>query len=240
MQDLKTYIQEASRSEKKNNERFAKSLWVKGKKIAGINSFAILTSENANSLNPNELSGQERRDALKINKKNKRDLLTYLKQNHLKFTPVQGKFGGTTENSYMIFNISFEQAKKLSGKFEQTSFFYCRPNDKGDVISEYWEKEDDSKPYSSVKNDYVCKETTTAWTKLSKDTKDNYSVIGGDFKYTIDLKLFESVNDEIINSAKEIVESLNNTETVQGVISRAYTRIDSRANSWRMKLNGYI
>lgn len=241
MKKLVQYIKESSRNEKRRNEKFAKNIWINGKETAGIKCFAILTSENANSLNPNKLSGQERRDALKINKKNKRDLLTYLKQNHLKFTPVQGKFDGATENSYMIFNISFEQAKRLSGKFEQTSFFYCYPNGKGDVISEYWEKEDSNKPYSSVKNDYVCKETTTAWTKLSKDTEDNYSVIGGDFKYTIDLKLFESVNNDIINNAKQIVESSgNDCETIQSVITRAYMCIDYRANTWRMKLNGYI
>lgn len=189
-------------------------------------------------MNPDELSGEERRNALKINKKKAKELSTILKQNHLKFVPVQGKFGGAIENSYMVFNISFEQAKKLSGKYEQTSFFYCYPDDKGNVISEYWEKEYDTKPYSSTKNDYICKEKSTAWTKLSKDTKDNYSVIGGDFKYTIGLKLFESVNDDIVNNAKEIYEK-HNYNSVDEVITESYTKIGQKYGLFRSKLNVY-
>lgn len=238
MKNLVQYIQEASRNEKRRNEKFAKNIWINGKETAGIKRFAIFTCENPNSLNPDELSGEERKNALKLNKKNAKELATILKQNHLKFVPVQGKFGGAVENSYMVFNISFEQTKKLSGKYEQTSFFYCYPDDKGDVVSEYWEKENDSEPYSSTKNDYICKETSTAWSKLDKNTKDNYSVIGGDFKYTIDLKLFESVSNDIIKNAKEICEK-HNYSSVEEVINESYTKIGQKYGLFRSKLNGY-
>lgn len=237
--DLSNFIIEASRNEKRRKERFAKNMFIKGKGIGGIFAFGILTGENQDSVDPTQLSSQEKRKLLALNKKNNKELLTTLKQNHLKFTPIEGHFGGVVEHSYMVFNISLEQLKKLAGKYEQTSFFYCQPNNKGDVISQYWEKEDRNTKYNSIKNPYKMVEENTAWSKLDKETKDNYSVIGGDFKYTIDMKVFESVSNDILNRANEILEYKGTENEILNLLTEVYSRIGSLYYNKRVHLNGY-
>lgn len=237
--NLSTFIIEASRNEKRRKERFAKNMFIKGSGIGGIFAFGILTGENPDSADPSQLSKQEKRELLALNKKNNKELLTALKQNHLKFTPIEGHFGGVVEHSYMVFNISLEQLTKLAGKYEQTSFFYCQPNNKGDVISQYWEKEDKNAKYNSVKNPYKMVEENTAWSKLDKETKDNYSVIGGDFKYTIDMKVFESVSNDILNRANEILEYNGTENEILNLLTEAYSRTGSLYYNKRVHLNGY-
>ena len=237
--NLSTFIIEASKNEKRRRERFAKNIFIKGKGIGGVFAFGILTGENPDSADPTQLSGQEKRDLFALNKKNNKELLTALKQNHLKFTPIEGHFGGVVEHSYMVFNISLEQLTKLAGKYEQTSFFYCQPNDKGDVISQYWQKKNTNEKYNSVKNPYEMVEENTAWSKLDKQTKDNYSVIGGDFKYTIDMKVFENVSNEILNRANEILEYNGTENEVIDLLVEAYSRTGSFYYNKRIHLNGY-
>ena len=237
--NLSTFIIEASKNEKRRRERFAKNMFIKGKGIGGVFAFGILTGENPDSADPIQLSGQEKRDLFVLNKKNNKELLTVLKQNHLKFTPIEGHFGGVVEHSYMVFNISLEQLTKLAGKYEQTSFFYCQSNDKGDVISQYWQKKNTNEKYNSVKNPYEMVEENTAWSKLDKQTKDNYSVIGGDFKYTIDMKVFENVSNEILNRANEILEYKGTENEVIDLLVEAYSRTGSFYYNKRVHLNGY-
>lgn len=220
---------------KRRNERFAKNMFLKGNKIGGIYAFGILTGENADSADPSSLSGQEKRDLLKLNKKSNKELSIALKQNHLKFIPIEGHFGGVVEHSFLVFNIELEQLKKLAGKYEQTSFFYCQPNNKGDIVSQYWEKTDTNAKYNSIKNPYKMVEENTAWSKVEKNQKDNYSVIGGDFKYTIDMKVFETISNDIYNKAKIIAE--NNNIDVETVLTEAYSKTGIKYYSWRCKLN---
>ena len=237
--NLSTFIIEASKNEKRRRERFAKNMFIKGKSIGGIFAFGILTGENPDSADPTQLTGQGKRDLFALNKKNNKELLTALKQNHLKFTPIERHFGGVVEHSYMVFNISLEQLTKLAGKYEQTSFFYCQPNDKGDVISQYWQKKNTNEKYNSVKNPYEMVEENTAWSKLDKQTKDNYSVIGGDFKYTIDMKVFENVSNEILDRANEILEYKGTENEVIDLLVEAYSRTGSFYYNKRVHLNGY-
>ena len=82
-------------------------------------------------------------------------------------------------------------------------------------------------------------EENTAWSKLDKQTKDNYSVIGGDFKYTIDMKVFENVSNEILNMANEILEYNGTENEVIDLLVDAYSRTGSFYYNKRVHLNGY-
>ena len=55
--------------------------------------------------------------------------------------------------------------------------------------AEYWEKTHDGEPYDEKENPYKLINKTDVYHN-EKDAKDNFSVIGGDFKYTIDTAVF--------------------------------------------------
>lgn len=190
MKDLSTFISEASRSEKKRNEQIAKSIWITGEKNGGVRKFGILTAQNpfGGTESEPDIPENERRQQ---NKKLVKELLSILKQSNLRYIPIEGRFGGNNETSYMVFNIDLELLTKLSGKFEQTSFFFCKPSGDGDIISQYWQKKDPNLPFDEKENPYELIEETIAWSHLDKNQKDNFSVIGKDFKYTIDMDYFK-------------------------------------------------
>ena len=53
-------------------------------------------------------------------------------------------------------------------------------------MSEYWEKETNGKPYDEKENPYKLINKTDVYHEVDKNANDNFSVIGGKFKYTID------------------------------------------------------
>lgn len=178
MKNIVEYINEASRNEKHRRERFAKSFFSGNKAKGGFREFGIITAENPNS---QELPAQE-------NKKLMDEFRGLLKKDQLTTVNLDGKFGGNVEHSLLVFDVKLETLKFYAGKYEQTSFFYCYPE--GDkVISEYWEKTHDGEPYDEKENPYKLINKTDVYHN-EKDAKDNFSVIGGDFKYTIDTAVF--------------------------------------------------
>ena len=239
MKTIQEYIIESSRNEKKRNEIFAKNLFTRGKKVGGIFAFGILTCENADSADPSKLSVQEKRNLMSLNKRLNKEFSSILKQSNYKFIPIEGHFGGVVEHSLLVFNIGVEELKQLAGKYEQTSVFYCEPDDKGNIVSQFWQKKDTHAKYNSVKNPYEMIEENTAWSKLNKNAIDNYSVIGGDFKYTIDMKIFETVSNDIYNKAVEINEGNENAEQIATILTESYFKTGQYYYNKRIKLNGY-
>lgn len=207
MRDIKEFIKEASINAKKRNLKFAKNLYIKGKKIDNIASFAIITAENPNS---KELTRKENGVLM-------RNFTKQLKTSNYKFVNIDGHFGGNVEHSYIIFNIKVQTLKEYAGLYEQTSFFYCYPTDNG-IMSEYWEKKDTTANYNRSTNDYMLINKTINWAN-ENDATDNFSVIGGDFKYSIDPEVFSQVTDEINEGLSNVPTKLSRTDLLDTMVN---------------------
>lgn len=180
MKNIVDYIiYEMSRNEKRRITDVAQGLFKNKVAKHGHNHFGILTAENPNS---EKISAQE-------NKKRMTELRKMLKKSGHLFVNIDGKFDGNLEHSLIIFDIDLNELKYLSGKFEQTSFFYCYKENKT-IMSEYWEKETNGKPYDEKENPYKLINKTDVYHEVDKNANDNFSIIGGKFKYTIDASVF--------------------------------------------------
>lgn len=203
MKSISQFINE--RKERGKRIATAKNMIIGGKEFSSVKTFGIVTSENPDSQN---LSNAQ-------NRFYRRELQNILKRSKLNYTMQGGNFGGNKETSYIIFNPSFETMKYIAGEFEQTSFFYCYVTDDG-VKYEYYEKEDTDSPYDDNRNDYVMKDSTSKIT-MKSDANDNYSFIGKDFKYSIDLSIFEDFDNRMTELITEMAERTGRTN--ESVIS---------------------
>ena len=137
-----------------------------------------------------------------------KQLSNELKRGHYVFVRQDGHYGGNPEHSYIVFNVDVDVIAKLSGKFEQTSFFYCYPDGNGNIVNEYWEKKDTNAPYNSVKNPYVFINKTTK-VNNEKDAEDFYSIIDHDYKYSIDASVFSKADDTIAEGINRVKTQFN-------------------------------
>ena len=188
-------LSENSINAKKRNVNNAIDVFKKGKNgYNNIKTFGIVTAENADS--------QEQPRSVN----NMKNLSDSLKSAHYAFVRQKGHFGGNDEWSYYIFNISLNTLAHYAGMYEQTSFIFSEIND-NEVISHYYEKQDINAPYNKKHNLYILKDTANGY--IDAADAENYSEIGGKFRYSIPFSIFESVNEKIeenlslINEDKE-------------------------------------
>jgi len=207
MKNIKEFINEASINAKKRDLKFAKNLYIKGSKIDNIASFGIITAENPDS---HELSSSENNKLMKTFAKK-------IKTNGYRNVRIDGHFGGNVEHSYIIFNIKLDTLKYYAGLYEQTSFFYSYPTNNG-IMSEYWEKKDTTDKYDNFKNDYKLINKTLSWSN-EENADDNFSVIGGDFKYSIDPIVFSNESDDINEGLSKINTNLSHDELIDYVVN---------------------
>ncbi len=228
MKSIQEYINEASISSKKINTKAVEKMFLKGKQYKAIRSFGIVT---ANNMDSQQQTNQE-------NKKQNKDLLKYLKLNKYVAVPSVGHFAGNSEASYIIFNIELDVLKRIAGKYEQTSFFYCYPDGKS-LISEYWEKEDPAKKYNRTTNDYVFINKTDKW---NEGTDDCFTNVGKGFKFSIDPEVFDSVEESITNNIKCLCEKRNkefNEDNFEHFFEWANFRVGYRAQNIRSIVNTF-
>lgn len=226
MKNLINYINEASRSEKRKSIKTIEKMFLNGKKYNAISSFGILTANNMDS----------RQQTSNENKKQNSELIKYLKLNHYVVVPSRGYFAGNIENSFIIFNIELDVLKKLAGRFEQTSFFYCYPESEK-LIAEYWEKENTNQKYNKTKNDYVFINKTDKWTKGDDDC---YTAIGKNFRFALDSSVFDKVNESIMNNIKTMCEYKNieyNEDNVNNIFEWANFRVGYKAMNYKKIIN---
>jgi hypothetical protein len=178
-------LMEKSRSEKKKDVKRIENFFKKGNNNV-VKCFAVLTAENPNS----------KKQSTKDNQKSNAELYDALKTQYT-IIPTQGKFGNV-ENSFVVMNISLETAKYFCGKYEQTSFIYSKIDEDGQLVSEYWEKQDTSEnvKYDKETNPYVLKDTCNDWVDMS-DADDYYTIVGKRFKFSIPFSIFESYTYEL-------------------------------------------
>lgn len=223
MKTINEIINEASINAKKRNIDISKKMFINGRSYNNIMNFAIISAENPDSTE----------DTSANNKKHMKQLSDMLKRDHYVFVRQDGHFGGNAEHSYIIFNITQEVAARISGKFEQTSFFYCYPDDKGNIVNEYWEKKDTNAPYNSVKNPYEFINKTTK-VHNEKDAEDFYSVIGKDYKYSIDSAVFSKANDmleECLNNLRSSFTFVN--ESNDDLLDFVYNKTGVKAGAYK-------
>ena len=223
MKTITEIIQEASKNAKRRNFDIAKKMFINGRSYNNIMNFAILSAENPDSTE----------DTTANNKKYMKSLSDLLKRDHYVFVRQDGHFGGNPEHSYIIFNITQEAAAKLAGKFEQTSFFYCYPDDEGNMVNEYWQKTDTKAPYNSVKNPYVFINKTTK-VHNEKDAEDFYSVIDNDYKYSIDCEVFDKANDKLEEGLNNLRLQFNLVnESNDDLLDYVYNKTGMKAGAYK-------
>ena len=106
---------ESSISQKKRDNKDVERFYRHGKNgFNNIKTLVIFTEENPNST---EVKRSQ-------NKKLNKSLLKTLKEAGYKFVPAIGQFYGNPEHPYVIFNMSLETAKRLCGRYEQTSLIW--------------------------------------------------------------------------------------------------------------------
>lgn len=116
----------------------------------------------------------------------------------------------------LVFNISLNTLIYYAGLYQQRSFFYCELKD-NKVISHYYEKEDVTKPYNKNTNPYILIESSDEY--IDASDADEYSELGGKFKYTIPLKYFENIDNKISDNLKILDERYNPDTIIQQSIN---------------------
>ena len=90
----------------------------------------------------------------KSSNKARRSLLSIIKSRGYACVPAMEK-NGNFDSPYAIFNMSLDTAKKMCGKYQQTSFVFSVLNEDGMIHSEYYSKQEPTLPYSKKDNDYI-------------------------------------------------------------------------------------
>lgn len=187
-------LSENSINAKKRNVNNAIDVFKKRKSgYNNIKTLGIVTAENADS--------QEQPRS--VNKRNMKNFSDSLKSVHYAFVRQKGHFGGNDEWSYYIFNISLKTLAHYAGMYEQTSFIYAELKG-NEVISHYYEKQDINAPYNKKNNPYILKDTANGY--IDATDAENYSEIGGKFRYSIPFSIFECVNEKIEENLRLINE----------------------------------
>lgn len=227
MKTITEYIQEATIHAKNRREQFAKTLFdVDGKNHKLFRTIGIITGENPDST----------QQPMRVNAKIMNDFKKDLKRNNIVYIPIQGKFGGNTENTLLLINPTVETLVYYAGRYEQTSFFYCT-NNNGKTVAEYWEKQDPTMPFDKKENPYIKVNSTEVFIKLSKDAEE-YTIIGDDFKFVIDASVFDRVHENLQNNLDMLCE--NNQQDPEYCLYMATNTTGQKASVYRKKLYGDI
>lgn len=223
MKQLIDIISENSKNAKQRNLDISKKMFINGRSYNNIINFAILSAENPDS----------QADTTANNKKYMKKLSDILKRDHYTFVRQDGHFEGNVEHSYVIFNIKQDVVAKLAGMFQQSSFFYCYPDGMGNIVNEFWEKEDTNSPYNSVKNPYIFINKTTK-VNNEKDAEDFYSIIDKDYKYSIDASVFTKADAALQESIDNVKTEFNLIEeSNDDILNRIYNMTDVKSRAIR-------
>lgn len=147
-----------------------------------VESFAIFSGENPLGQSLNRELNKKCTQLLRRSFRSERRI------NH----PINGKFNGTKEHSYIVYNIPFNVAKGYAEDFEQLSFIYAKKVENGRETPymnyEYWERTLEDKTYRKTMK---ANSVTNA-----KDFTDMFSRLN-DYKFQIDLENIEDMPKDI-------------------------------------------
>lgn len=185
-------VNEISINAKKRNEKNIENALMKGKSgINGIRTIAVFTAENPDTTNVGKDYNHKANHSLSKNLKNAGYIVI----------PAKGKFGGFSENSFAVINISIEAVMNYCAKYQQTSFIYSTIEEGDNAHSSYYEKSDVTKPISKT-NPYVEKDSSDDIIDMS-NADDMFTIIGKNFKYQIPfpylMEISNTINKNFLN-----------------------------------------
>lgn len=121
-----------------------------------------------------------------------------LRAGHYQYYKVKGKYGNI-EHSFIVYNITLDDAKKFCERYGQQAFIYGYNND-GNLKFEMWANRSKS-GYSFYKIDE--KDTFNV---VDSDAEDFYTQISRDYKINIPFEEFEFAPDDMIESIDRVKE----------------------------------
>ena len=175
-----------------SGEQKAKRLFKNPEYMDHIKTFAIFTAANPDKKQAtraqNKENNKELKKELSVGDKMKKGIedakYTYYK--------VKGKYDNV-EPSFIVYNITLEDAKKLSGQFHQQSFIFGK-NDDGQFTFEFWANASKS-GYSYKKVD-----ERDSFDILDNDAENYYTQISRDFKFSIPFETFNVAIEDMVES----------------------------------------
>lgn len=179
------------------------------RKNPNIQTLAILTSENPrfdSNTDGKNVTNADRRENLEKD----------LKLGHYAWFPVKGQYGGK-EKSYIIYNISLEDALHLGRKFGQESIIF----NEGDKC-QYWEQSGDGNYEMTHERDISQKIDMS-------DADDYYTQVSRKNKFQIPFFDGSDENMEAMNESMKYVNKVINSRVKN--LNEAQRRIDSSLNA---------
>ena len=149
------------------------------------------------------MDSDDQRTINQRNPKARRSPLSIIKSGGYACVPAMENFGNFY-HPYAIFNMSVDTAKKICGKYQQTSFVYSVLNEDGMIHSEYYTKQDPTLPYNKQANGYIKIDECDTWEDTS-NADGSFTVIGKEFKYGMPFKTLYAVNEAICENLKRMV-----------------------------------
>ena len=151
------------------------------------------------------MDSDDQRTINQRNPKARRSPLSIIKSGGYACVPAMENFGNFY-HPYAIFNMSVDTAKKICGKYQQTSFVYSVLNKDGMIHSEYYTKQDPTLPYNKQANGYIKIDECDTWEDTS-NADGSFTVIGKEFKYGMPFKTLYAVNEAICENLKRMVSA---------------------------------
>ena len=190
-----------------------------------IKTFAILTAENPDGQEASKEENAKNTDNLKKQ-------LSYIKPENLErsidtggfsYYKVKGRYNDNIEHSFLVFNISLDDAKKLSSFYRQQSFIYGK-NENGKLVFEIlankslkgysyrvcdrrdlWYQEEDGedveKEYTQISRDFKIRIPFDQFAWSAEDLEEHLVALANKH-YDVDRLLEESLSDKICARVK--------------------------------------
>lgn len=185
-----------------SRENKVKRIFTNPEYMSHILTMAIFTANN-----PDKVKASKG-DNVNFNKKLESTLKT-MKERGFQFYKVKGSYGDV-ERSYIVYNISLEDAKDICKKFEQQSFIFVR-NSGGKLTFEFWA--------NASRSSYIYKKVDERDSYvMNKDFEDFYTQISRDFKFNIPFEIFDVAPEEMV-------------EMIEGMCSESEDYKDSLASN---------
>ena len=186
-----------------SGEAKAKRLFQHPEYMNKVKTFAIFTAQNRDKMSQSRAVNKE------LNKELKKDLAYKDIENSIinsrySYYKVKGKYGNV-ENSFIVYNITLDDAKALCAKNGQQSFIFAI-NDNGNLKFQFWANASKS-GYSYKKVD-----EKEEFDILDDDAEDFYTQISRDFKFSIPFDTFEVAVADMVESITNKAYSLGYTD----------------------------
>lgn len=190
-------INEESMNKKKDEIQAAVDA-IEGKKNY-VHTFCIITGQN-----PMGIDGTNR-----TNRTNNNKLRKILKIGHYAYVPVKGKYG-STEDSFVIFNLPLDNAKAIATETAQESFIFGRVEDDNadSAVFDLYviNKQTGKYEYVETKNYHINGSQTVVDDETGEEREDYYTQIGDKKKFSVDFDYFKEGKDRFNKVISEQVE----------------------------------